>query len=187
MSMKVKNRLNSTVNDRDRGSKSGNGKSSGAKVREEEKIKVPVVANARLVEALRSYDTSRFQTKSYLVEVATIVQEEQLTRAEVVASLIAARGIEKSTAESQYSRMKGLLTDPEILQQIKDGDIDLKTAREATKREQQNKNPEQVRINAEKVLAKAISTVVVKAKELGIDRLTLITTIKTTAKKAGLK
>lgn len=168
-------------------SKSGkSGKSSSAASAKSEATS-HVVANTRLVAAIKLLEESKKQTQTYLVEVATIVQEEQLTRAEVVASLMEAKGIEKSSAESQYSRMKKLLNDPDLLEELKEGDIDLKTAREKSTTKQKNPSAKKKAESIEKRFAKALTTIVQCAKEGGMDRETVMNTVKTALKKNGIK
>lgn len=146
-----------------------------------------VTSNPRLVEAIKSYSASLAQTQSYLVTMATIVQEEQLTKNEVVASLMEARGIQKNTAESQFSRIKGILMDPKILEKVKSGEMDLQTARNATKKTQTNPSKDKKGENAQKRFAKAISTMMAAAKETAMDLQSILTAVKLAAKKNGIK
>lgn len=167
--------------------KSSSKSSTKASSKSATKESVNVTAHEGLVDALKNVEASKKATQSYLVEAATIIQEEQLSRTEVVLSLMEARGIDRKSAESQYSRMKKLFTDPKVLQQLKDGEIDLKTAREATKNSQKNKSPEVQKKNADKKFSTAVTTVINSCKILGTDLSTLLATIKAAAKKAGLK
>lgn len=169
--------------------KNGSSKSSSAKptAKSKEDQVSKVTSHAELVATLKSVDEAKGQLKSYLIDAATIVQEEQLSRAEVVLSIMEARDVEKSTAESQYSRMKKLFTDPDTLEQLRNGEIDWNTARSRTTTPQNNKSAKVQKKNAEKAYAKAITTLVNSAKIQGIDLATLINTIKSAAKKGGLK
>ncbi len=162
-------------------------KSSSSSVKADAKSESTVTANPRLVAALKQYEASREQTKSYLVDVATIAQEEQLTKHEIIASLMEARGIEKSTAESQYSRMKKLLTDPDALEELRTGESDLKTIREKTTKKQKNPSAKKQQENREKKFSAAVTTIVNCAKEGAMDRETILNTIKSALKKAGVK
>jgi hypothetical protein len=67
-----------------------------------------------------------------------LIQTEKIPRADVVQTLMKARKITFETAQSQYSRMKGIWQDPKVLQQLKAGEITLKVARESTKKTQAN-------------------------------------------------
>lgn len=151
------------------------------------KAEVSAVANPRLVAAIKQLSASMIQTQSYLVDVATICQEEQLTKAEVILSLMEARGIKKETAESQYSRMRAILVDPDALEELRDGEADLKTIRDRTKKPQQNPSAKRQEENREKRYSKAISGIVAYAKESGTDRTTILNGVKSALKKAGVK
>lgn len=161
--------------------------SSGAKADAKETKKVQVTANPRLVQALQNYDEARSQAKSYLVEVATIVQQEKLTKEEVIVSMVEARGIDRKTAGEQYSRIRKLLNDPATLEELRTGIIDLATARERTKSKQKNPSTEKKLANAQKNIVRAITTIINAAKESGTDLMSILSTFKAAAKKAGLK
>lgn len=160
---------------------------AAAKPKVDAKPKVAVIANPRLVAAIKSYDVALAETQSYLVIVATIIQEEQLTRPEVVASLMEGRGCARETAESQYSRSKALFTRPEVLQKIKDGECTLAQARDNSKKPQTNPSQEVKMKNANLRMAKSIKGIVESAKELAMDLATVVSSLKDAAKKAGLK
>lgn len=164
-----------------------NQKSAGTKASSKAKATSKVVANTRLVAAIRAADAGMKQAQSLLVTMAEICQSEDLTRPEVVASIMEARAVEKSTAESQYSRMKKLLTDPTTLEALRSGEISLKAAREATTKKQNAPSAEKKKASAEKRFVKAISTVVEMAKETGMDRSSVVKTLTSALKKGGVK
>lgn len=161
-------------------------KKSGAKASAATKEAVAVASNPRLVAAIRSSDEAKLAYKSSLIAVCTIVQEEQLTKAEVVASLMEGRGIEKVTAESQFSRMKGLLLNPEVLEDLKNGIIDLKTARTQTTKKQANPSAEKKKQNLEKRINTNLTALMAAFKEGGMDKASIILTVKAAIKKAGI-
>lgn len=161
-------------------------KKSGAKAKSSSKEQANVVANPRLVAAIKSGDDAAMQYKSCLITIATIAQEEQLTKAEIVASIIEARGVEKITAESQYSRMKGIMSDPKVLEGLRNGEIDLKTARMQTVKKQENPSPEKKKKNIEKRFSTAITSLVNTAKEGGMDKASVLLSVKSACKKAGI-
>lgn len=158
-----------------------------AKVATAAKEKVAVTSNPRLVAMIKSYDGAVKQAKSYLIELATIVQEEALTRNEVVASIMEGRGVEKSTAESQYSRIKALCSDPEALEKVKNSEMTLGQVRDASKKPQANPSKEVKEKNANKRMSSGINLIINSAKELGMDISTIVSSLKDAAKKAGLK
>lgn len=87
---------------------------------------------------IKSYDTTVQKAESYYVEIIETVQRDKISRADVVATLMRARGISFETAQSQYSRMKGIWQNPEVLRQLKSGEITLRVAREKTTKKQQS-------------------------------------------------
>jgi hypothetical protein len=92
----------------------------------------------KLLEAVQGYDKHVQEAETYYVQMIELVLEHKINRADVVATLMRARGITFETAQSQYSRMKNLWSDPTILQKLKNGEITLKVAREATTKKQAN-------------------------------------------------
>lgn len=164
-------------------SKSG----SASKAETKESSKVMVKANERLVQALQGHDEAKSSAKSYLIDMATICQEEMLSKEEIVASIMEARGLDRKTAGEQFSRVRKILTDPDTLAELRDGTIDLQTARARTVKKQKNPSTEKAQANAEKVITKAITQILGKAKELGLDLASIISTLKLAAKKAGVK
>jgi uncharacterized hydantoinase/oxoprolinase family protein len=152
-----------------------------------ETTKVAVTSNPRLVAMIKSYDGAVKQAKSYLIDLATIVQEEALTRNEVVASIMEGRGVEKSTAESQYSRIKALCSDPEALEKVKNSEMTLGQVRDSSKKTQANPSKEVKEKNANKRMSGGINQIIAAAKELGMDISTIVSSLKDAAKKAGLK
>jgi hypothetical protein len=94
--------------------------------------------HAKLLNAIQKYDEHVQEAESYYVEMIELIQTEKIPRADVVQTLMKARGITFETAQSQYSRMKGIWQDPKILEQLKNGEITLKVARDSTKKSQSN-------------------------------------------------
>lgn len=158
---------------------------SGVKAATKETIKVE--ANPRLVSALQNYDEAKSQAKSYLITVATIAQEEQLTKEEIIVSMMEARGIDRDTAKQQYARISRLLLDPKTLEELREGVIDLATARAKTVVKQKNPSAKKKQENAEKAMLNGMTRVISAAKEIGLDIDGVIRMFKEAAKKAGLK
>ena len=92
--------------------------------------------HAGLLSLIKNYDDSVQKAESYYIQITELIQTEKVSRADVVATLMKARGITYETAQSQYSRMKQIWQNPEVLQKLKNGEITLKIAREATKKAQ---------------------------------------------------
>lgn len=94
--------------------------------------------HTKLLNAIQKYDEHVQEAESYYVEMIEIIQTEKIPRGDVVQTLMKARKITFETAQSQYSRMKGIWQDPKVLSDLKSGAITLKIAREATKKTQAN-------------------------------------------------
>lgn len=160
---------------------------SKAKAKAKETSLENVVANARLVEAIQGWERSKLEAKTYLIQMAEICQSEQLSRPEIIASLMEAKGIEKASAESQYSRMRKILEDNETLEALRSGEIDLKTARERTTKKQAKPSAKKKEENLEKRYQKWVTTGIEIVKEMGSDIQSVLHSLKVSFKKAGIK
>lgn len=92
----------------------------------------------KLLAAITKYDEHIQEAETYYVEMIELVLTEKISRADVVATLMKARKVTFETAQSQYSRMKKMWEKPEILEQLKKGEITLRVARDATTKKQAN-------------------------------------------------
>lgn len=159
---------------------------SAAKVDVKAEQTEKVTAHPKLVEAIIGYDGAKKEARSYLIEMATIKQQEQLSKQEVLASLMKARGIDRKTAGEQYSRIRKILESPETLQELRDGVIDLATAKAKTSKKQENPSTKKAAENGEKVIIRSCTAICTKMKELGIGFQEFLTTFKQIAKKNGI-
>lgn len=89
-----------------------------------------------LLVKIKAYDEAVSKAESFYIEIIEVIQSEKISKADVVQTMMKARGITFESASSQYSRMKGIWQNPEILQQLKDGTITLRMAREKTVKKQ---------------------------------------------------
>jgi len=105
----------------------------GAKTKSQPEAKV----HDALLNKIKAYDETMQKAESYYVDIIKIIQTEKVSRADVVATLMRARGITFETAQSQYSRMKNIWQNPEILKQLENGEITLRVAREKTTKKQE--------------------------------------------------
>ena len=97
------------------------------------KVVPEATPHPKLLEAIKGYDSHIREAETYYVSIIELVLENKINRADVVATLMKARGISFETAQSQYSRMKKMWENPDVLQKLKNGEITLKVAREMTK------------------------------------------------------
>lgn len=151
------------------------------------KEKVAAVANPELVEILKSYYESKDAAQSYLIQAGRLIETEELTRPEVVASIMEARGVEKSTAESQYSRMKNILSNPEIRAKFEAGELTLTAAVAATSKKQAAPSAAKQKENAEARFNKGVSLIVSAAKDAALGAAEIISSIRASLKDAGIR
>ena len=150
------------------------------------KPKVEAVANVELVSLFEKYDLTIGQAESFFIELVEFIQSNQLDRATVIASMMRARKITFESAQSQYSRMKALLNNEEVLQELRDGKITLKVAREKTVKKQEN--PKSAKPEAkEKKFSDAMKAFVAAAKEGGYAIKEILLSVEAELKSAGIK
>lgn len=158
----------------------------GTKVKTKGGPKVEPVANAELVALFEKYDEGVRQAESYFIELVEFIQDNQMDRATVVASMMIARGINYDTAQTQYSRMKKIYNNEEVLQELKDGKISLKVAREKTKKTQAN--PKEAKPEAkEQRYNSTLKSFVAAAKESGFSRREIMVSVEAELKSAQIK
>jgi DNA-binding transcriptional regulator YhcF (GntR family) len=144
------------------------------------------VANEELVQLLTKYDENVEAAEASFIDFVEFIQKNQVPRPVVVASFMKARKVTFETAESQYSRMKKLLNNQEVLDELKAGKITLKVAREKTKTSQ--KNPASAKPEAkEQKYNNALKAFVAAAKEGGYSLKTVLMGVEAELKSAGVK
>lgn len=104
----------------------------GAKTKAQPEAKV----HDELLVKMKAYDEATQKAESYYIEIIKIIQLQKISRADVVATMMRARSITFEAAQSQYSRMKGVWQNPEVLGQLERGEITLRMAREKTTKKQ---------------------------------------------------
>lgn len=150
------------------------------------KVKAEPVANPGLVAILEEYDTAVEQAETFFIQFVEYIQTNELDRATVVASMMKARGVTFETAQSQYSRMKKLLNNEEVLADLKAGKITLKVAREKTTDAQ--KNPKSAKPEAKEArYTNTLKAFVAAAKESGLPRREIMVGVEAELKAAEIK
>lgn len=158
----------------------------GAKAKTGAAAKAEAKPNAELVGLFESYDEAISTAEKIFIELVETIQEKQLDRATVVASIMIARGVNYETAQTQYSKMKKIYNNEEVLQELKDGKITLKVARERTKTPQ--KNPKAAKPEAKEAkYASTLKAFVAAAKESGYARKEIMVGVEAELKSAGIK
>jgi len=152
------------------------------------KTKVEPKPNEQLVSIFVKYDEVVEQAESYFIELVEFIQKNQLPRDTVVASMMRARKITYETAQSQYSRMKKIFNNEEVLAELKEGKITLKVARERTTDKQENPksataNPQ----NKEQKYNSCLKAFVAAAKEGGFSLREILLGVEAELKSASIK
>ncbi len=109
------------------------------------KPKAEAKPDLKLVAIIEGHDQKVEEAEGFFIKWVEYIQENEVDRDTVVVSMMKARGITFESAQSQYSRMKKIFNDENVLQELKDGKITLKVARERTKSDQKkpkNSTPE---------------------------------------------
>lgn len=150
------------------------------------KPKAEAKPNEELVGLLTKYDEFVEEAQSYYVQFCRFVQKNQIGRAEVVASIMRARSCTFETASSQYSRMKNILNNEDVLKELEDGKITLKVAREKTTKKQANPKSATPAALEEK-FNKAQSALVAAVKEKGFGLKSALMSYEAALKSAGVK
>lgn len=158
----------------------------GAKTKVSAKSAAQAEPNEELVSLFESYDEHVAAAEQTFIELVELIQEKQLDRATVIASMMQARGINYESAQTAYSRMKKIFNNEEVLQDLKEGKINLKVAREKTKSTQ--KNPKSSKPEArEAKYTSTLKSFVAAAKESGFARKEIMVGVEAELKSAGIK
>lgn len=150
------------------------------------KAKAEATANEELVGLLVKYDENVAKAESMFIDFVEFIQKNQLPRPVIVASIMKARGVTFETANTQYSRMKRLLNNQEVLDELKSGKITLKVAREKTTTKQAN--PKSAKPEAKEArYQKALKDFAAAAKEGGYTLKAIMMGVEAELKSAGIK
>lgn len=148
--------------------------------------KAEATASGPLVKLFEKYDSAVNVAETYFVELVEFIQEKQLDRATVVASMMKARRCSYENAQSQYSRMKKIYNNEEVLADLKAGKINLKMAREKTKTTQANPKSSKPEAKEAKY-TNTLKSFIAAAKESGLPRREILVGVEAELKAAGIK
>lgn len=154
------------------------------------KVKVTAKADAKpneeLIGLFESYDEHVAAAEKAFVEMVEFIQENQIDRATVIASMMKARSLSFESAQKEYGTMKKIFNNEEVLQELKDGKITMRVARQKTKTTQ--KNPKSAKPEAkEQKFNATLKSFVAAAKESGFSRAEILTTVTAELKAAEIK
>lgn len=162
------------------------GAKPGAKAKAKVTSKEDAKPNEELVGLFESYDEAVAKAESVFVELVELIQDKQLDRNTVVVSMMQARGINYETAQTQYSRMKKIFNNEEVLEELKAGKITMKIARERTKETQ--KNPKSSKPAAKEArYTNTLKAFIAAAKESGLARREILVGVEAELKAAQIK
>lgn len=150
------------------------------------KVKVEAKADEELVALFEGYDENVAAAEKSFIELLEHIQEKQLDRATVVASIMKARGCNFETAQQHYARMKKIYNNEEVLADLKAGKITMKVAREKVTNKQKHPKsakPEQ----KEAKFTNTLKNFVAAAKESGFSRAEIMVTVEAELKSASIK
>lgn len=165
-------------------------KSAAVKVAGKQAEASKVTANPRLVVLFKKYEGAKSEAQGFMVSMCELCQKEQLTREEIIASIMEAKDLNRKSAGEAYARISRFLNKPDILQDLKDGKYNLKEAKEKLKAAAKRTrvlSPKEVQKNAEKTITSSFTKAITAAKNSGMDMSALVNTLKEMAKKAGIK
>lgn len=161
----------------------GEAEAPKAKVKGE---KVEAKANEELVKLVEAYDENVQAAEKAFIDMIEFIQENQVDRATVVASLMKSRGITFEAAQNQYGKMKKIFNNEEVLEELKAGKITLRVAREKTTKKQAN--PKAAKPEAKEAkFTNSLKNFTNAAKESGFSRNEIMTTVEAELKSAGIK
>lgn len=151
-----------------------------AEAKTEKKVKPEVKVDPGLSKIIANYDESVEKAVSHQVEMIDYIRKNNISRAVLVKTLVEVRKIEVVSATSEASRIMKLAKDDQIFEQLKNGEITLKAARNATKKPQAKKEvPQEPK---EKIYEKALIAFAEAAKAVGLPLKDILESVKATLK-----
>lgn len=158
----------------------GGGTGTGAAAKTAEKPEVKV--HAKLAEVMRKADAAAEKAGSLLVEMAELVQKENINNPTLIKTIMDVRGVVESTAKSQAARIRSLLKDTESFEALRRGEV---TVRAAVKGAQARRTPTEA--NKQKTFDNALDKFSQAAKALGQSKATIMKTVEAALDKAKIK
>lgn len=147
------------------------------------KDKPEVVVHPGLMKLLKSEQQAAEQAASYLVEICELVEKDNISNAQLIKTIMEARGITDKSAASQASRIRSLMKDQESLQRLKDGEVTIRAAVKSAQTQQAAAGPK----NKQKAFDNALNKFVGAAKALGQDKKTILVTVDAALDEAKIK
>lgn len=140
-----------------------------------------------LIVAIEEYDSAVSVAEEKFIALVEYIQENQVDKASVIGSLMKARGITYESAQTEFSKMKKIFNNEEVLADLKAGKITMKVAREKVKGEAK-KNPEKAKAdNKEAKFTNTLKAFTSAAKESGFSLKEIIVSVTAQLSAAGIK
>lgn len=146
-----------------------------------EKPKVDV--HPHLFELFKKEKEATEKAASYTIEIAELVQKENLSNAVVILTMMKARGITQASAASQNSRIRNLIKRPDQLEALKSGEATVRAVSKASTSRENIASPK----SRKKAFDQALSKFVEAAKAYGQDRKTIMVTVEACLDEAKIK
>lgn len=146
------------------------------------------VVNVALRTAFQNYDAAMAEAERFYVEIIEIIQGSNISKPDVIATIMDARKIAYETAANHFTKMKNIWTSPEIYQKLKNNEITLKMAQQATTKKSATKKnaTSDTKETKEARYEKARKALVAAAKECGFDRKGVLLSVEADLKAAGV-
>lgn len=140
-----------------------------------------------LIVAIEEYDSAVSVAEEKFIALVEYIQENQVDKASVIGSLMKARGITYESAQTEFSKMKKIFNNEEVLADLKAGKITMKVAREKVKGETK-KNPDKAKAdNKEAKFTNTLKAFTSAAKESGFSLKEIIVSVTAQLSAAGIK
>lgn len=156
------------------------GTGTGAKTTTKEKPEVKV--HTKLADLLKKYDAAAEKTASFMIEIAEMVEKENISNAQLIKTIVDVRGVEESTAKGQASRIRTLIKDADQLEALRRGEV---TVRAAVKAAQKTRKPSAA--SKQKAFDNRLAGFVEAAKALGQPKATILATVEAKLDEAKIK
>lgn len=153
------------------------------KTTEKTKEKVEVTVHPGLMKLIQQERQAAEQAATYLVEICELVEKENISNAQLIKTIMEARGIAEASARGQASRIRALLKDQTSLQNLRDGNVSVRAAVKSAQTSQAAAGPK----NKKKAFDRALNTFVAAAKALGQDKKTILVTVDAALSEAKIK
>lgn len=153
-----------------------------AKAKPEKKVKPEVKVDPGLAAIISNYDEAAERAISHQVEMVDYIKRNNVSRAVLVKTLVECRKIEVVSAQSEASRIMQLAKNEEVFNALKNGEMTLKAARNATRKPQAAKAPTQE--SKEKTYETALQAFGQAAKALGLPLKDILASVKATLQAA---